>query len=114
MASNTDEAAANERLETLTDNNQYLNKELKNVNHLLSMFIEHVSAYNMKKKTIAQFDPTVGKERSPETVSKHKLSPITPSTRGGTSMKIEDRIQINVNKTSKNLQYEYDKLQERI
>jgi len=92
MASNTDEAGANERLETLTDNNQYLNKELKNVNHLLSMFIEHVSAYNMKKKTIAQFDPNSAKERSPETVSKHKLSPITPSTRGGTSMNIEDQI----------------------
>jgi len=91
MASNTDEAEANERLDTLTDNNQYLNKELKNVNHLLSMFIEHVSAYNMKKKTIAQFDPNAAKERSPETVSKHKLSPITPS-RGGTSMKIEDQI----------------------
>ena len=71
-----------------TENNQYLNKELKNVNHLLSMFIEHVSSYNMKKKTIAQFDAEF-KEKSPETISRHKLSPITPS-RGGTSMNIAD------------------------
>ena len=51
------------------------------------MFIEHVSAYNMKKKTIATFETE--KERSPETISRHKLSPITPA-RGGTSMKLSD------------------------
>ena len=30
--------------------------ELKNVNHALNVFLEHVSAYNMKKGKIAQYD----------------------------------------------------------
>ena len=37
----------------LQKQNVLLRRELKNVNQALNVFLEHVSAYNMKKKTIA-------------------------------------------------------------
>ena len=42
--------------------NATLRKQLKDVNSSLTVLIEHVSAYNMKKKTIAQFDASTYNE----------------------------------------------------
>ena len=46
----------------LQKDNAILREELKSVNTSLTVLIEHVSAYNMKKKTIAQFDPSTYNE----------------------------------------------------
>jgi len=43
-------------MERLQNENSVMRSELKKVNHALNVFLEHVSAYNMKKRTIAQFD----------------------------------------------------------
>ena len=111
-------------MKQLQQYNSTLRKELKNVNNALSILIEHIQAYNMKKKTIATFEQVTPEEiilnRSKKSIQfmspkQSKLSVLSPrdsmmSNMSGfaipspeKSLLLEEQHSINMKKHSRTL-----------